>query len=344
MSSSNNNPSASSASASGGVNTGVAVGVPILIIAVTAVIILGLVLGFMYYRSRRRPADIDTKGVYAPLPLEEDSGSASSSRSPHKTVSYRSPPTISLADPPNPNMQFTMATQLTDSTKTGQRYPFMDQHKPPEGRNLRDTRPLNKRTKKRGSHRHGHNRHEVLKSGSVDTSSDVSDHSSSGVSSEVRPRSRNSPMASSLSPSEHEDVNSPMEIYLTLGHKKDLAQFIVSIDRIVPLPSRPGGTPVDSYVRLILVPKLADRLQKKTVTIFSEDIVYESVSREELINSSLTIEVMDSVSHDKHQLLGQAVIELADISFVDGDVAMKLRLSQPEVNVCRVCCVMVCVE
>ncbi len=340
MSSSSNGAS----TASGGTSIGVAVGVPILIIAGTALIILSLVLAFLYYRSRQRRTDIDAKGVYAPLPLE-DSGSASPPRLPHKTVPYGPPPTISLADPPNPNMQFTMATQLMDPSKTGQRYPFMDQHKQPEGRNLRDTRPLNKRTKKKGNHKHGHNRHGILKSASVDTSSDVSDQSSSGRSSEVRPRSRHSPLPSSHSPSEHEDGSQPMELYLTLSHHEDSVQFVVNIDRVVSLPTRPGdGALVDPYVRLFLIPKLAGLAQRKAVTtatqrgtlcpIFNEDIVYESVSREELINSSLTVDVMDSLPHGKHRLLGQALVQLASLNFAEGEAAMKLSLSTPEVSVC----------
>ncbi len=314
-------------SSSSGVSTAVAVGVPILIIIVTLVVILLLVLAFLYYRSRQSQQDLDSKGVYAPLPLQEDSGSAPA-HLPPKTIPYGSPPTISLADPPNPSMQFTMATQLTDTSKTGQRYPFMEQQKQAESRSLRSTK---QRTKKRGNHGH----HGSLKS---ETSSDVSDNSGK---SEVRPRSKQ--LSASASPSDQEEPTPPAEIYLTLAYKEHSSQFVVNVDRVVSIAPRPNGTAVDSYVRLFVIPKLADLSQRKTAStqiqknqlspLFNEDICYESMSKEELINSSLHVDVLDYLPHGKHQLLGHSVVSLANVTFLDGEAPLRLTLSPPVVRV-----------
>ena len=332
--------STSTPQSSGGVSPAVTVGVPILIIVVTVVVILLLVLAFLYYRSRHTQQDLDSKGVYAPLPLQEDSGSAPA-HLPPKTIPYGSPPTISLADPPNPSMQFTMATQLTDASKTGQRYPFNEQHRQPESRSLR---PTKQRTKKRTNQQH-----DVLKSGSVD-SSDVSDHSSSSRS-EVRQRSKR--LATSASPSDQEEAISPAEIYLTLAYKEDSSQFVVNVDRVISLPPRPDGTAVDSYVRLFVIPKLANLSQRKTAStqiqknqlspLFNEDICYDSMSREELINSSLHVDVLDNLPHGKHQILGHSLVSLANVTFEEGEAPMRLTLSPPEVRVRVDMCVCVCV-
>lgn len=334
---------------SGGVSTAVLVGVPILFIIVTVVIILLMVLAFLYYRSRQKKNDVDSKGMYSPVPLQEDSGSAPTPRLTSKSLPYGSPPKISMADPHPPNMQFTMATQLSDSTKSSKRYPFMEQHKPPEGRTLRDTRPLKR---KKSNHKHGQSRHGTgsLKSGLVDTSSDISDHSSSGGKPEAR-QTRSKSLTVSATQSETDEMTTWSEIYVNLSYDGDSSKLIVSIDRIVSLPMRADGAPADAYVRLFMIPKLADLSQRKTATtqtrkgqsspVFKEDICYDKMSREELINSSLHLDVLDYLPHGKHTMLGHTVVHLANVTFVEGEAALKLTLDPPEVCACVYVCVCV---
>jgi len=247
--------------------------------------------------------------------------------------SYRTPPpTISLGDPPVLNMQFTMATKLGE--KGSQRYPFMGS---PEGKSLKDIKHPRPRTKRKGIHKHGNGKH-AMKSGSFDTSSDISD-SSSGRS-EVRPR-RKSPLITSPSQSEAEEPVQKPEMYFCLKFPEGSTDFTINVDRVNALPAKPDGTPPDSYVRIFLVPKLANLRQRQTANtqtqrkecspVFNEDVHYKSMSRDELINSTLQIEVLNYVAQGKHELLGQVAVNLASVNFVDGEAPMKLPLIPPQV-------------
>ena len=186
----------------------------------------------------------------------------------------------------------------------------------------------------------------VLKSGSVDTSSDLSDQSSGGQRSEARPRAKQSPLAASPSQSEPDEATPQVrpELYLTLKFDEESSLFVVNVDRVVSLPPKADGSAVDAYVRLFLIPRLTDLTQRRTAKtqtrpnslspVFNEDISYDRMSRDELINSTLHLEVLDYQSNGKHQLLGGNTVQLANITFVEGEAPVKLVLNPPEVCVC----------
>ena len=338
-----------------GVGVAVGVGLPVIIIIITAVIILLLLLAFFYYRSRQKQKESEDRGAYIPLP-KEDSGTAPIS-TPSSKLPY--PPSVTLAHPPTPVMTFTMATQLSDTSKSGSRYPFMPEHKSPEGRPREERRPPRLRTKRRGNHKHGNGRHVVLTS--VETSPEISDHSSDGKGAGpvhtggIRPMMYAVPAekaTSQATPSEPGVAVQLPEIYFVLIYNESTESLIVKIERVVSLPLRDDGAPVDAYVRLFVIPKLAEFSQRRTTKtrtqrrdsapVFEEDIRYEGMSAEELINSTLHVEVMDYRAYGKHVVLGQATLPLAQVAFENGEASMKLLLPAPEVGLCVCVCVCVC--
>lgn len=323
------------------VGVAVGVGVPIIIIIITAVVILLLLLAFFYYRSQQKKKETEDRGIYIPLP-KEDSGTAQAAPLPSK-LPY--PPSVTLAHPPTPLMTFTMATPLTDTSKSGSRYPFMPEHKSPEGRPREERRPPRLRTRRRGNHKHGNGRHVILPS--VETSPEFSDQSSDGKGAGPIHTGDIKPMVYALPPGKATSsvpgaAVQPPEIYFVLVYNESTSSLVVKIERVVSLPLRDDGAPVDAYVRLFVIPKLAEFSQRRTsktrtqrrdsAPVFEEDIRYEGMSAEELINSTLHIEVMDYRAYGKHVVLGQATLPLAQVTFENGEASMKLSLHTPEVR------------
>ena len=134
----------------------------------------------------------------------------------------------------------------------------------------------------------------------------------------------------------------PPEIFLTLSYIKEKTTLIVTVQRVVGLPQREDGTGMDAYVRLYFVPRipaLAQRKTSKTRTrksesdpIFDELIYYEAMSEDEMINSTLHVQVLDYRAYGRHPILGQGKVELFDVPLKEEEELVVLQLSAPKVR------------
>ena len=138
--------------------------------------------------------------------------------------------------------------------------------------------------------------------------------------------------------SESEEISKP-EIFVSMFHNTDRDEnppLVIRIDKVVNLPLREDMSKVDSYVRLFFickVPGLPHRRTWKTKVvreschpIFAEEVHYEEMSVEELINSTLHIEVLDYHPHGKHSILGQVDLHLTRVQFTSEEIFDVLTL------------------
>lgn len=132
------------------------------------------------------------------------------------------------------------------------------------------------------------------------------------------------------------------ELFLALFYNENEALLRVKVERATDLPFRADGTPVDAYVRLFFIPNLPELPQRRTSKtktqrrenspVFDEEVEYEAMSMEELINSNLHVEVLDFRSYGKHMVLGQADIPLVQVQFLRGEASVVLPLKLPKVR------------
>ena len=316
-------------------NLALFVALPVIIVIFTAIIALLLLLGWLSLRSRLRGAQ------YRSVPTGES-----------KSVGIRQlpyPPSIKISDPPTPAMSFHTATQLSDPTTNGSRYPFI-QHKTPSQRPVDEKRPPRLRTRRKGNHKHGKGMHVLLRNAEPSPESDSdkgkkkADRSPSIVSlglPGVSPQMYMVPPGKRTSQASANGDKEP-EIFLCLLYNQDTASLVVKIERVVGLPFREDGAEVDAYVRLFFIPKLPELPQRRTsktrtarrdsAPVFDEEIRYEAMSAEELINSTLHIQVLDYRSYGKHHILGQVDLPLAQVKFEKGEAAVSLPLTSPRVR------------
>ena len=137
-------------------------------------------------------------------------------------------------------------------------------------------------------------------------------------------------------------ANRPPEIFLTLSYIKEKTTLIVTVQRVIGLPQREDGTDVDAYVRLYFMPRIPAMAQRKTSKtrtqksesdpIFQELIYYEAMSEDEMINSTLHVQVTDYRPYGWHPILGQAKVELVDVPLKEEEEVVVLQLSAPRVR------------
>lgn len=307
------------------------IGLPVIILIFIIILLLLLLLAWLSLRVRAKNLR------YRSLPTEDGS--------PASRLPY--PPAVKLGEPPAPAMSFHVATQLSDPATSGARYPFI-QHRTQPQMSVYEKRPPRLRTRRKGNHKHGKGMHtltngverdpevveqEKAKSKERRSSSVVSLTGMGGEFQYALPIKK----TMQASGSEKEP-----EIFLTLVHNKDTLTLVVRIERVVGLPFREDGSEVDAYVRLLFVPKLPELPQRRTsktrtarrdsAPVFDEEIRYEAMSDEELINSTLHMQVLDYKSYGKHAILGQADIMLAQVQFVEGEASISHTLSPPRVG------------
>ena len=350
---------------SAGPSLAMLIGLPALVIIFTVIVVLMLVLA--WHSLRRRWQDGQYK--YRSLPTEDkaDINSEGGGRS-GRPLPY--PPAVKLTDPPIPTMTYHMATELSDPTTTGSRYPFI-QHQQTK-RSVYETRPGRLRTRRRGNHKHGRGVHTILNNAEPDPevlkerleqdkrrggehdhtlsssifslgqqqyNPHIMDNRARGSDARIYrvPPDKKSSLAGSAVEKAHQD---PI-VFLMLLYNKDTASLVVRIDRVVGLPFREDGSEVNAYVRLFFIPQspaLPQRRTSKTkarrtsAPVFDEEIRYEAMSAEEVINSTLHIEVLDYRSYGKHSILGQADLLLAQVQFEKGEAAVTLSLHPPKVR------------
>lgn len=304
------------------------VGLPVLLVVVTAVVILLLVLIWLNYRSRQK----DDAG-YQKVPTHENIG-------PVMNLPYPTKPKIKMIDPPVPGTttQFVEAAQL--GGYPGARYPFTDTDR---------STSSSEREKTRKSRRIGSRRAKDIRFRSSDRSSDGSEDGYGSPRVTSSPGSRSAAVTPPPSPTpghrssvvEEKEVKFP-ELFLSLVYQEADALLVIKVERAADLPSRSDGVPVDAYVRLFFIPKLPEMQQRRTsktktqrhdnCPVFAEEVAYEAMSAEELINSHLHVEVLDYRSYGKHVVLGQADIPLIQIHFMRGEASITLPLKPPRVR------------
>ena len=134
----------------------------------------------------------------------------------------------------------------------------------------------------------------------------------------------------------------PPEVSLQMNYSEKESLLVVHVNRVTGLPRRTDGKPHNTYVKLFLVPKIAELLSRQARNseikrednepAFSQKVEYESMSTYELINSVLRIKVLEYSCFQKHQVLGEADLLLVHVHFVQGEATMTLPLDIPRVR------------
>jgi hypothetical protein len=347
---------------SGGSVIGITVGVavPIILIIATTVIILVLLLAYMHYRSKQEkkmdgymtvpPEDTDRPSGYVdPGPVPQKT-SAAPTKKPVPIIGglgaglpypmkLAKPARVNITDPQPPST-FVQAMQLDTSGGTG--YPF----KEPKALTPRDVKHYQKQGKKKNG-----KRSQLNSSGSSDretssspNASQLSERRVSGQASPRPGRKFSVPVVPLI------DENQPKlpEMCLQLTYREKQNKLTIKVERVAYLPFREDGSQMDAYVRLFFIPKLSDLPQRKTCKtqtqrgtspVFDEELTYESMSPEEVINSTLHVEVLDYRSYGKHLILGQGDLPLIQVKFEAEVASITLPLHLPKVRIMsvRVC-------
>ncbi len=327
------------------------VSLPILFIIVTAIIVLIMILLWYLYRSKKKKNGKLQLGVgrYTSLPAD----------SPDDPSTIKSPstkPKVQLLDPPAPGVstQFIEAAQLgtVDGAGLGSRYPFIKESKAKVSA-VKEKKPHRKLSNRRARPTAGM----VRRAHSTDRSSDGSED---GFSSPRKLVPRGTSWGSSATPTEtpspehrmNRGLSGPLveqeglpELSLCLIFDEKEARLTVKVEKAMKLTQRPNGEPVDSYVRLYFVPKLAEMPQRKTSKTetvkgdcspaYNEAVQYEAMTMAELINSVLHVEVLDipdSASFGKHQVLGRSDLPLVQVQFIAGEAPLTIPLTPPAVR------------
>ena len=335
---------------SGGSVVGITVGVavPIILIIATTVIILVLLLAYMHYRSKQEKK----MDGYMSVPHEDtDKGGYIDAGVPQKTVTASTkkpvpiiggaglpypmkltkPARVQITDP-QPPATFVQAMQLDSSGGTG--YPFRE----PQALTPHDIKHYQKHGKKRNGK---HSR--LNSSGSSDRETSSSPNASQlnerRVSGQASPR----PGRKFSIPIVPLDENQPKlpEICLQLTYREQQNRLTIKVERVAYLPFREDGSTMDAYVRLFFIPKLAELPQRKTCKtqtqrgtspVFDEVLTYEAMTPEEVINSTLHVEVLDYRSYGKHHILGQGDLPLIQVKFEAEVASITLPLHLPKVR------------
>ena len=324
------------------------VAVPIILIIATTVIILILLLAYMHYRSKQEkkmdgymsvpPEDVD-KGGYvdrpqkttAPPNIKKQVPIISGAGLPYP-MKLAKPARVQIDDP-QPPTTFVQAMQLDSSGGTG--YQFRE----PKSLTPHDIRQYQKQGKKRNGK---HSR--LNSSGSSDRETSSSPNASQL--NERRVSGQSSPRLGQASPRKFSipivDENQPRlpEICLQLTYREQRNRLTIKVERVAYLPFREDGSTMDAYVRLFFIPKLAELPQRKTSKtqtqrgtspVFDEELTYEAMTPEELINSTLHVEVLDYRSYGKHHILGQGDLPLIQVKFEAEVASITLPLHLPKV-------------
>ena len=351
-------PSSYAQKSAGGSTIGITVGVavPIILIIATTVIILILLLAYMHYRNKQEKK----MDGYMNVP-QEDTGSHLAGIPPKSAPSTKKTPPIvggtglpypmKLNKParvqiedPQPPTTFVQAMQLDSSGGTG--YQFRE----PQPLSAHDVKQYRGQGKKRnGKRSHLHS------SGSSDRETSSSPNSRELAERKISGQS--SPRPGQASPRPGRKFSVPMvpledqprlpEICLQLTYREKLNRLTIKVDRVAYLPFREDGSTMDTYVRLFFIPKLSELPQRKTSKtqtqrgtspIFDEELTYEAMTPEEVINSTLHVEVLDYRSYGKHHILGQGDLPLIQVKFEAEVASITLPLHLPKVSVCVCVC------
>jgi hypothetical protein len=316
--------------------TAVYVGLPLIIVVFLAIIALLLLLVFFVLRAKN-------KRRYSKVPRLTNLSSL-----PYPSIK---PPAIKIEDVPTPDMTFTVAPQLPSPAST-QRYPFI-KHKEQKHKTIHSHEKG--RQKKNGNGKGKNSKGAAAADGRRADSPGVADaaagpatngsvvslsqfgeqHAISDafmISAAKKQVGRNSSSADKLP-----------EIFLTLTYLKEKTTLVVNVERVVGLPPRDDGAEVDAYVRLFFIPRHPEMAQRKTSKtrtakkeldpVFHEQIQYEAMSEEELINSTLHVQVLDYRAYGRHHIIGQSELSLGQVTLGEDSESVVLQLQAPRTTV-----------
>ena len=332
------------------------VGLPLIIAVFLAIVALLLLLVYFVLRAKN-------KQRYSKVPRREGRFTNLSSL-PYPTLR---PPAIMIDGVPAPDMSFTVAPQLPDPAAS-QRYPFI-KHKRQQNRTIREGEGKDK--KKRNNGRKNGKVVGERAAESVAHSASPPDVSPPREGEGKGPR-KSSVVSLSQFGEQHAISDSFMisaaskqvgrnpgsadklpEVFLTLTYLREKTTLVVNVERVVGLPPRDDGAEVDAYVRLFFVPRLPEMAQRKTSKtrtakreldpVFHEDIQYEAMSEEELINSTLHVQVLDYRAYGRHNIIGQGELSLGQVPLGEDKEPVVLQLQAPRVSTVCVCVCVVCV-
>ncbi len=301
--------------------------VPVLFILIVVCIILTV---FVYLSIKKREQKQLRR--YRPVATKDDGTTGRINTLPY-------PPSVKISKNAYPHLEYSLATQLPQPLEVSTaRYPFIQHQLPNPQGSVHERRPPRFRTKRRGNHKHGKGKNVVL--GHQDTAMD-SDHSPTPEPEtnfgakicQIQVKRDSSP--------EETSTGTKPEITLVLKYDEVESQLRVKIGHVVNLPLREDGTEVDGYVRMHFTPALSISMdvsttktrtrRKSSSPVFEEEMMYSNLKREQLLELTLHIEVMDYKSYGKHAVLVQTQIELKNVKFFDGNCRLTLPLEPPKV-------------
>ena len=326
------------------------VGLPLIIAVFLALIALLLLLVYFILRAKNK------RQKYSKVPHAE-SRLTNLSSLPYPSIK---PPSIKIEGVPSPDMTFTVAPQLP-SPASSQRYPFI-KHKGQQNRTIQAQERRQQRLK-RSKNDHAASEPSRPDSGTHSLSSGSPDHSPVRQRGKGKEGERKTSVISlsqfgdqhpvsqafmvpagskQVSRSLSTSSDKPPEISLTLTYLKEKTTLVVSVEKVVGLPPRDDGAEVDAYVRLFFIPRLPEMAQRKTSKtrtakkeldpVFHEQIYYEAMSEEELINSTLHVQVLDYRAYGRHQIIGRAELSLGHVTVGEDGEPVLLQLLAPRVR------------
>ena len=326
------------------------VALPLIIAVFLAIIALLLLLVYLAMRAK-------AKGHRYTRLSKEQSRLTNLSTLPYPSLK---PPAIKIGDPPSPEMSGAIAPQLP-SPPPSQRYPFM-KHKRQENKSIysQERRPPRLRTKRAGNHKHAKGFQTIFKeAGSPDSQSPERSPTQEGAGegkgggrkqsvislgqfSDIVPQTFTVSAAKKQVVRSPSTVGRPPEIFLSLSYLKEKTTLVVTVQRVVGLPPRDDGTDVDAYVRIYFIPRHPEMSQRKTSKtrtaksesdpVFQETIYYEAMSEEELINSTLHVQVLDYRTYGRHHIIGQSEVALMEVPLKEEEESVVLQLTPPRVS------------
>lgn len=322
------------------------IGLPLIIVVFLAIIVLLLL--FIYFMIRAK-----NRSPYRKVPKEGRLTNLS-------TLPYPSikPPEIKIENVPAPDMSFTVAPQLPTPASM-QRYPFIKQKRPQQNKPVQhyDGSPEKRSKKKYSDHRRT-----ASENGSQTGRRDSGTHSASPPSPDRSASGTGSVVSLSQFGEQHSGISDAFmisagkkqvgrtsssadklpEIFLGLTYLRGKTILVVNVERVVGLPPREDGAEVDAYVRLFFIPKLPEMAQRKTSKtrtakkeldpVFHEQIQYEAMSEEELVNSTLHVQVLDYRTYGRHHIIGQSELSLGHVTLGEDTESVVLQLHAPKVR------------
>ena len=232
-------------------------------------------------------------------------------------------PTIKLDDPPPPRMTYHRAMDLP--SELSPQYPFIrrDRRSPSPGPDRRRP-PLTREVVNR-------------RAKSPIDGDDRSEEKNPHVPFEYSVRiPREKILAASVQKA------SPPELSLTLVYVRDECVFTVKVEKAVGIPSREDGSPADPYVRMFFVSKVPLQNQRRTskthaerkesAPVFGDVIRYDHMSLEELINSTMQVQILDYRPYGRHPLMALANLPLGQVEFENEVACLTLPLQLNKVR------------